>query len=116
GIERVYFNSGGSEGVEAALKLARQYFLEVGQPARRHVIGRWQSYHGNTVGALAAGGNRWRRKPFEPLLLEYQHVAACYAYRERRSDESEEQYGLRVADELEQEIQRLGPGNVAAFI
>ena len=69
GIERVYFNSGGSEGIEAALKMARQYFLESGQPERKHIIGRWQSYHGNTLGALAVGGNHWRRKPFEPLLL-----------------------------------------------
>ncbi|MDP2706502.1 MAG: aspartate aminotransferase family protein, partial [Burkholderiales bacterium] len=116
GIERVYFNSGGSEGVEAALKMARQYFLEVGQPGRCHIIGRWQSYHGNTLGALAAGGNRWRRKPFEPLLPQFQHVSACYSYREKRSGETEEQYGLRVANELEQEILRLGPATVAAFI
>jgi len=116
GIERVYFNCGGSEGIEAALKLARQYFLEIGQPQRQHIIGRWQSYHGNTIGALAAGGNRWRRKPFEPLLPEFHHVSACYSYRERRADESEEQYGLRVANELETEIERLGTGTVAAFI
>ena len=116
GIERVYFNSGGSEGIEAALKMARQYFLEVGQSGRRHIIGRWQSYHGNTLGALAAGGNRWRRKPFEPLLAQFQHVSACYSYREKNSEETEEQYGLRVANELEQEILRLGPASVAAFI
>ena len=116
GIERVYFNSGGSEGIEAALKMARQYFLESGQPERKHIIGRWQSYHGNTLGALAVGGNRWRRKPFEPLLLPAQHISPCYSYRERRSDETEEQYGLRAANELETEIQRLGAGNVAAFI
>ena len=116
GIERVYFNSGGSEGIEAALKLARQYFLEIGQPQREHIIGRWQSYHGNTIGALAAGGNRWRRKPFEPLLPKFNHISACYSYRERRPGESEEQYGLRVANELEAEIERLGSGTVAAFI
>jgi adenosylmethionine-8-amino-7-oxononanoate aminotransferase len=116
GIERVYFNSGGSEGIEAALKLARQYFLEIGEPQREHIIGRWQSYHGNTIGALAAGGNRWRRKPFEPLLPKFHHVSACYSYRERRADESEEQYGLRVANELEAEIERLGSDTVAAFI
>jgi adenosylmethionine-8-amino-7-oxononanoate aminotransferase len=116
GIERVYFNCGGSEGIEAALKLARQYFLEIGQPQRQHIIGRWQSYHGNTIGALAAGGNRWRRKPFEPLLPAFHHVSACYSYRERRADESKEQYGLRVANELETEIERLGAGTVAAFI
>ncbi len=116
GIERVYFNSGGSEGVEAALKMARQYFLEVGQPERCHIIGRWQSYHGNTLGALAAGGNRWRREPFAPLLANFQHVSACYSYREKGSTETEAQYGLRVANELEQEILRLGPATVAAFI
>ena len=116
GIERVYFNSGGSEGIEAALKLARQYFLEIGQPQRQHIIGRWQSYHGNTIGALAAGGNRWRRAPFEPLLPKFNHVSACYSYRERRAGESEDQYGLRVANELETEIERLGSGTVAAFI
>ena len=116
GIERVYFNSGGSEGIEAALKMARQYFLEIKQPERRHIIGRWQSYHGNTIGALAAGGNRWRREPFEPLLPQFHHVAACYSYREKRSDETEEQYGLRAANALEQEILQLGPTTVAAFI
>ncbi|HEY0838464.1 MAG TPA: aspartate aminotransferase family protein [Azospirillum sp.] len=116
GLDRVYFVSGGSEAVEAALKMARQYHLESGQPQRHHVIARWQSYHGNTLGALAAGGNLWRRKPFEPLLVDMPHVSACYAYRGRRDDESEEAYGLRVADELEAEILRLGPDTVAAFI
>jgi adenosylmethionine-8-amino-7-oxononanoate aminotransferase len=116
GIERAYFVSGGSEGVEAALKLARQYFLEIGQPQRRRIIARWQSYHGNTLGALAAGGNQWRRKPFEPLLVDMPHISPCYAYRDRRDDESELQYGARVADELEAEIRRLGPDTVAAFI
>ena len=116
GIERVYFNSGGSEGIEAALKMARQYFLEIGQPQRCHIIGRWQSYHGNTLGALAAGGNQWRRQQFEPLLAKFEHISACYSYREKRSDETEEQYGLRAANELEQEILRLGPDTVVAFI
>src|SRR3546814_5555352 len=63
GMERVYLLSGGSEGIEAALKLARQYFLETGRPERRRIIARWQSYHGHTLGALASGGNRWRRAP-----------------------------------------------------
>ena len=116
GIDRVYFVSGGSEGVEAALKLARQYFLEIGQPERRHIIARWQSYHGNTLGALAAGGNRWRREPFAPLLVEMSHISPCYAYRGRKDGEGEADYGRRVADELEAEIERLGPKTVAAFI
>jgi adenosylmethionine-8-amino-7-oxononanoate aminotransferase len=116
GLSRVYYVSGGSEGIEAALKMARQFFLEVGQPRRRHVIARWQSYHGNTLGALAAGGNRWRREPFAPLLIDVPHVSPCFAYRGRRDDESEEAYGRRVADELEAEILRLGPDTVAAFV
>lgn len=116
GLERVYFVSGGSEGVEAALKMARQFFVETGAPQRRHVIARRQSYHGNTLGALAAGGNMLRRKPFEPLLVEMSHIAPCYPYRERRHDETEEAYGRRVADELESEILRLGPDTVVAFI
>ena len=116
GIEHVYFVSGGSEAVEAAIKLARQYFVERGMPERRHIIARRQSYHGNTLGALAAGGNAWRRQAFAPLLVETSHIAPCYAYRERRDDESERAFGARVADELETEIQRLGPDNVMAFI
>ena len=116
GIDRVYFMSGGSEAIEAALKMARQYFLEIGEPARTHFIARRQSYHGNTLGALSIGGNVLRRKPFEPILIEASHIAPCYAYRHRRDGESEEEYGLRAADELEAEIQRLGPNTVAAFI
>ena len=116
GIERVYLVSGGSEAVEAALKLARQYFLEIGQPDRHRVIARRQSYHGNTLGALAAGGNAWRRAQFAPLLTETTHIAPCYEYRERAEGESREAYGERAADELEAEIQRLGPESVMAFV
>ncbi len=116
GLARVYYVSGGSEGVEAALKMARQYFVEIGQPQRRRVIARWQSYHGNTLGALAAGGHRRRRAPFAPLLVDVSHISPCFAYRFRRDGESEAGYGRRVADELEAEILRLGPETVAAFI
>jgi adenosylmethionine-8-amino-7-oxononanoate aminotransferase len=116
GIERVYLVSGGSEAVEAAIKLARQYFLEVGQPERRRVIARRQSYHGNTLGALAAGGNAWRRAQFAPLLAETSHISPCYEYRDRQDGEAQADYGLRVANELEAEIQRLGPETVMAFI
>ena len=115
-FERVYFVSGGSEGVEAALKLARQYYLEVGQPHRSHFVGRRQSYHGNTLGALAVGGNAWRRAQFRPLLMGAGHVAPCYAYRDRKEGETEQQYGTRVADELEQTVLKAGPGRVIAFI
>ena len=116
GIERVYLVSGGSEAIEAALKLARQYHVERGEPERRHVIARRQSYHGNTLGALATGGNAWRRAQFEPLLAPVSHIAPCYEYAERGEDESLEAYGLRVADELEAEILRLGEGSVMAFV
>ena len=116
GIERVYLVSGGSEAVEAAIKLARQYFLEIGEPQRHRVIARRQSYHGNTLGALAAGGNLWRRAQFAPLLSEVSHIAPCYEYRDRHEDESQETYGQRIATELEDEIQALGPDTVMAFI
>jgi len=116
GIERAYFCSGGSEAVEAALKLARQFFVEIGQMQRAHVIARRQSYHGNTLGALAAGGNLWRRKQFEPLLVDVSHVSPCYAYRGKQQGESDAAYGRRLVRELEQELLRLGPDKVIAFI
>ncbi|MGZ0187865.1 MAG: aspartate aminotransferase family protein [Alphaproteobacteria bacterium] len=117
GMARAFFVSSGSEAVESALKLARQYFLEIGQPERFRFIARHQSYHGNTLGALAVGGNAMRRKPYEPLLMSAaSHIAPCYAYRDQRPDESLEAYGKRVADELETEILRVGPETVAAFI
>ncbi|TNF53373.1 MAG: aminotransferase class III-fold pyridoxal phosphate-dependent enzyme, partial [Burkholderiales bacterium] len=116
GMSHVYFVSGGSEAVEAALKMARQYFVEIGQPQRRHFIARRQSYHGNTLGALAVGGNAWRREQFKPLLIDVTHVSPCYEYRDRRSDESPEQYGQRLVTELSETIDRLGPQNVMAFV
>ncbi len=116
GLEHVYFVSGGSEAMEAALKLARQYFVEKGELQRRHFIARRQSYHGNTLGALAIGGNAWRREPFLPILIEAHHVSPCYAYREQRIDETEEQFAQRLADELEQKILELGADTVAAFV
>ncbi len=117
GIDRVYFVSGGSEAVEAAIKLARQYQMEKGEGARSHIIARWQSYHGNTLGALAAGGNRWRRTQFEPLLTDaMSHIDACHYWRWGEPGESAEAYGLRMADQLETRIQELGPETVAAFI
>ena len=116
GLAHVYFVSGGSEAIEAALKLARQYFVEKGEPRRRHFIARRQSYHGNTLGALAIGGNAWRREPFLPMLIEAHHVSPCYAYREQRADESETEFAQRLADELEQKILELGADTVAAFV
>jgi adenosylmethionine-8-amino-7-oxononanoate aminotransferase len=115
-LNHVYFVSGGSEAVEAALKLARQYFVEIGQPQRRHFIARRQSYHGNTLGALAIGGNAWRREPFLPLLVPAYHVSPCYAYRDQAAGETDAQYAQRLADELEAKILELGPDAVAGFV
>lgn len=116
GMERVYLLSGGSEAIESSLKLARQYFMERGEDQRRHFIARRQSYHGNTLGALAVGGNQWRRKQFRPVLIQTHHIAPCYAYRDRKIDETETGYGLRVANELEDKILELGPDSVLAFV
>ncbi|WP_219209610.1 aspartate aminotransferase family protein [Variovorax boronicumulans] len=116
GMEHVYLVSGGSEAVEAALKMARQYFVEIGQPQRTHFIARRQSYHGNTLGALAVGGNAWRRAPFAPLLVPATHVAPCYPYREQRDDETPAAYGQRLAEELEAAIVAQGPERVIAFV
>jgi adenosylmethionine-8-amino-7-oxononanoate aminotransferase len=116
GIGHVYFVSGGSEAIEAALKMARQYFVEKGEPQRRHFIARRQSYHGNTLGALAVGGNAWRRAQFAPLLIETHHVSPCFEYRGRHADETPAQYGERLARELEAKLAELGPDTVIAFI
>ncbi len=116
GLTYVYFVSGGSEAVETALKLARQYFVEIGEPERDRFIARRQSYHGNTLGALALGGNAFRREPFLPLLAPTIHVSPCYAYRDRRDDESDADYGDRLAAELEAAIVAAGPRRVAAFV
>ena len=116
GLGRVYFVSGGSEANETAIKLIRQYFVNKGEPERSRIVARRQSYHGNTLGALAVGGNFLRRAPFKPLLIETSHIAPCYPYRDQEDGESAEDYGRRAADELEAEIQRLGPETVAAFV
>lgn len=116
GLTRAYLVSGGSEAVEAAIKIACQYFVEIGQPQRTHIIGRRQSYHGNTLGALSAGGNMWRRKIFANLLIETRHIAPCYEYRDKRPNEDSLAYGQRVANELEACIQELGEDKVMAFI
>jgi hypothetical protein len=115
-LDRVYFVSGGSEATEAAIKLARQYHLENGEPNRRHVIARRQSYHGNTLGALAAGGNEWRRQQFAPLLIDISHIDPCYEYAEKPDGMSSYDYGQQAAQALEDEILRLGPDTVMAFM
>ena len=116
GLDRVYFVSGGSEAMESALKLARQYCIEIGQPERHRVIARRQSYHGNTLGALATGGNAARRAPFAPLLMEVSHVSPCYAYRGQNDGETDAQYVDRLMDELEAEVAAHGPERVMAIV
>jgi len=115
-LDRVYFVSGGSEAIEAAIKLARQFHIENGEPSRHHIIARKQSYHGNTLGALAAGGNKWRRNQFEPILIDASHISPCYEYVDKLKEETSFDYGQRVAQELEDEILRLGTDKVMAFI
>jgi adenosylmethionine-8-amino-7-oxononanoate aminotransferase len=116
GMSHAYFVSGGSEAMEAAMKMARQYFVEIGQPQRRHFIARRQSYHGNTLGALAVGGNAWRRAPFAPLLIDVTHVSPCYPYREQAATETSDAYVKRLAEELDATITRLGADQVIAFV
>jgi adenosylmethionine-8-amino-7-oxononanoate aminotransferase len=116
GLTRAFFVSSGSEAMESSLKLARQYFLELGQPERCRFIARRQSYHGNTLGALGVGGNSARRLPYEPLFSDrFTRVSPCFAFHYRLEGESDAQYVRRLAIELEQEFLRLGPHTVAAF-
>jgi adenosylmethionine-8-amino-7-oxononanoate aminotransferase len=115
-MSHVYLVSGGSEAVEAALKMARQYFVERGETKRRHFIARHQSYHGNTLGALSVGGNAWRRKQFSPILIDSHYIDPCYEYRYRKVNETPDMYGRRSADQLEAKLLELGPENVIAFV
>ncbi|MXP55380.1 aspartate aminotransferase family protein [Pantoea sp. Seng] len=114
-LNYAYFVSGGSEAVETALKLARQYFVEIGQASRTKFIARKQSYHGNTLGALAVGGNEWRRRQFAPLLIDVIRVSACNEYRDLRADETQQQYTTRLLNELEQAIVDAGPNTIIGF-
>ncbi len=116
GLGHVYLVSGGSEAIEAALKMARQFFVEKGEPQRRHIIARRQSYHGNTLGALATGGNEWRRSQFKPLLIETHHIDPCFAYRFQEPGESVADYAARAAQALEDKIVELGADEVIAFV
>ncbi|MGE4337623.1 MAG: aspartate aminotransferase family protein [Pigmentiphaga sp.] len=115
-LDQVYFVSGGSEAVETALKLARQYAVESGQPQRTRFVARRQSYHGNTLGALAVGGNEWRRAQFAPLLIDVGRVAPCYEYRDRLPNETQDAYTARLLSELDAEFQAQGPDRVIAFV
>jgi adenosylmethionine-8-amino-7-oxononanoate aminotransferase len=115
-LSRVYFVDNGSAAVETALKMARQYQIERGAPGRTRVISRRQSYHGNTLGALAVSGNAGRRAPYEPFLFETSRIAPCFEYRYARVGQTAEEYGREAADALEAELLRVGPETVMAFI
>jgi adenosylmethionine-8-amino-7-oxononanoate aminotransferase len=116
-LNQVYFVSGGSEAIESSLKLARQYWVESDQPQRSHIISRRQSYHGNTLGALGAGGNVARRHTFEPLLNSQVHlIDPCHYWRWGEPGESTTDYALRMANQLEEKILSLPPDSVAAFV
>ena len=116
GLSRVYFVDNGSAAVETALKMARQYQIERGTPRRSRVISRRQSYHGNTLGALAVSGNLGRRAPYEPFLFESSRIEPCFEYHYARPGQSSADYGRQAADALEVELQRIGPETVMAFI
>lgn len=116
-IEKVYFLSGGTESVETALKLVRQYHVENNRPNKRYIIARKQSYHGNTLTALSVGGNLKRKEVFAPYMSDLtKHIEPAYAYRLKKDDETLEDYGIRAANYLEEKILELGEDNVAAFI
>ncbi|RYP06765.1 hypothetical protein DL764_002962 [Monosporascus ibericus] len=118
-MSRAYIVASGSEAMEAAMKVARQFFLEKNppEPSRTQFIARKQSYHGTTLGALSMGGHASRRAKFEPMLLDnISKVSPCFAYRHKGPEESDKEYVTRLADELDREFQKLGPGNVCAFV
>lgn len=115
GLARAQFLSGGSEVMELAMKIAYQYQCERGLPDKSVFISRRQSYHGSTLGTLSISGNPQRQSVFGRLFAPAEFVSPCYAYRDQRPDESEEQYATRLADELDAKIRSLGSENVAAF-
>ena len=118
-LNKVYFTCGGSEANESAIKLSRQYFRNRGEPEKQVVIGRWQSYHGNTIGSLSAGGDIKRRQPYNGYLLPFQHVAAPHCLHcpfNRKESDCERKRNWSCVQELERMILEIGPSQVSAFI
>jgi adenosylmethionine-8-amino-7-oxononanoate aminotransferase len=118
GLCRAFFVCSGSDAMDAALKLARQYYVEVGLPQRKHLVARERSFHGNTVGAMSVSSHKARRAPFEGALMldNVSFVSATYAYRGQLQGENEETYAARLVKELDDEFQSVGPETVMAFI
>jgi adenosylmethionine-8-amino-7-oxononanoate aminotransferase len=117
GLTKAYLVCSGSEAMDSAMKLARQYHVENGQPQRKRFVSRRQAYHGNTIGAMSVSSYVSRKIPYkDAILLEnVSFVSAAYAYRGMAADETEEEYAARLVDELDREFQRLGPETVIAF-
>jgi adenosylmethionine-8-amino-7-oxononanoate aminotransferase len=114
-LKYVFFSCGGSEATESAAKMARQYYLQKGEPKRSKIIARWQSYHGNTLGALSMSGNIARRKRYVPMLLDFPHIPPAYCYRcwfGKTCDSCD----LECARALETQIKASGPEYISAFI
>ncbi|KAI1184907.1 putative aminotransferase [Nemania serpens] len=118
GLCRAFFVCSGSEAMDSALKLARQYYVEIGQPQRTHIVARQRAYHGNTVGALSVSSHVSRRAPFKAALVlnNVSYVSATYAYRGQLRGETEEAYADRLVAELDQEFLSVGPEKVMAFV
>ncbi|KAK1965520.1 aminotransferase class-III [Colletotrichum sublineola] len=117
GLEKAFFVSSGSEAVESALKLARQYHYEKGQPQRLHFISRRQCYHGNTIATMSVSTVAARKVPYQGFGYPHvSYVSPAYAYQYRRRDETEAEFTARLLAEIEAEFQRVGPGNVIAFV
>jgi len=112
---RLYFTSGGSEATETALKLARQFHLESGQPNRYRVVSRRQSYHGSTLGAMTVSGNVARCAPYQPLLAEWGHIAPCFCYH-CPFDKKFPDCAITCADDLDHFLSATDAASVAAFI
>lgn len=117
GLEMAFFVGSGSEAVETAMKMARQYFYEKGETERVHFVGRKQSYHGNTLSTMAVGGNVARKAPYAPCLYSHvSHVTPPYAYRYKKDSETEDVFTARLLRELEDEFLGIGPEKVIAFV
>ena len=112
-LNRVFFVSGGSEATESAMKIARKYHLETGHPGKHRVVSRWQSWHGNTVGALSMSGRSPWRRDYAPYLLDFPHIRPCYPY---RCPYCRDECALTCAEDLERVILQEGVETIAAFI
>lgn len=117
GLDRIYFVNSGSEATEAAVKMARQFYIERDGPdtPKAKIVGRWLGFHGVTLGALGYGGNLMRRQPFLPMLHDQPHAEPCYCYRCPYGLEYPE-CGVTCASDVERLIQQEGPETIAAFI